>query len=399
MELAHISVSPVAEVVSLCLGVDNMAAAAKLCLAFKSVLHHKHVRKKLGLAELEKLYDSLMDSELYKLGEAFQAMIHEVENKIALDSSSDSGRSRSSSVVSSLSGAEVHTYETSKSGVGNAGSEILVSEKDASDFSNNGIVERFGDDATDGFMNVDLNVADVKSVEVLNIGEILNKTEDVSDNTDVDTVNVTGRTHSSSGEDKCYDQRTDKDMKWENNVRINGGVVNESSDTDSAINIVITKSSPQSTNHFYHNSSDHNNSIKEDDTPSTDTPVIRNIAKQPVDIVEDSVDKISLDESSKDSGISEIRLASKDSRDSLTEQAGLQVETSGEPCSSPVPGSVAMETVVAFDEMLDDDDISDLRSRFQGSRRSSLTSLSSFDSAEVTMDQLQTRGNPSILNS
>lgn len=138
MELQCLSFQSVTTVIPLYLHGNNLESAAHMCIYYKNVFLHKHVRKKFGVAELNRVYDGLVAAQIGELADKLHEVIVTVEKKIASETENDvenqrendslsSGRSRSSSA---MSGGSVNS---ANSGVGTIVSDTNTFENSTND--------------------------------------------------------------------------------------------------------------------------------------------------------------------------------------------------------------------------------------------------------------------------
>ncbi|XP_052269616.1 uncharacterized protein LOC127871025 isoform X2 [Dreissena polymorpha] len=90
MEIHCLSFLPVTGVLPLYLKASNPLAAAQLCLKHRSIFSHKKVQKRFCSADLMRIYNKLLENSLVEMAEEIHELMREVNEKIAVELDSES---------------------------------------------------------------------------------------------------------------------------------------------------------------------------------------------------------------------------------------------------------------------------------------------------------------------
>lgn len=150
MEIQCVSFLPVTGVIPLFIKTSNLEGAAQLALHHRHIFLHKHVRKRFGVKELSRFPEKLLEAGLHELAKDITSVIKEVEDRMAEleDGSTDSGRSRTGSEVSVRSEESVKLAEELKGAGGRNSVKNKEDVKFRTDLKNAGNVQMVnGDEA------------------------------------------------------------------------------------------------------------------------------------------------------------------------------------------------------------------------------------------------------------
>ncbi|XP_053385025.1 uncharacterized protein LOC123535954 [Mercenaria mercenaria] len=411
MKLQSISFQSVTTVIPLFIRSNDIESAALLCINHRNVFLLKHVRKKIGLNELNSIYDKLVSGNMGVLADQIHEVIVNVENKISDESeneTSGSGRSRSGSAISGTSVGGVLSGGSNSAITGNSSAII---EKNEIEMVTCDVDPKNPEIESDINQNLNKNHKDVISKDDISsdrpsledktvrpdisctsnvqkqskfgneIAEDVNKVEAVEYNNtaveDVENISVDDIDGKLEGEQEIIDESVESDKRTE----INGDSFEEHMEKEGnglTGNVELGKEYEEQakTENGEAKLKDSLNGRKEDfNEKFVDTNTVNGI-KQSLDIKENLAELVP----ENDNGTAKSDLCT----DHGYNTSNLHV--------SDVKGTVspvALATNDADDDlhMEVEDDVGFLPVVGQGARRLSLTSLSSVDSAEVYLDQ------------
>lgn len=158
MELQCLIFYPVTSVIPLFIQRNDLASAANMCIRHGNVFLHKHVRKKFGVPDLYKIYDKLVSESKSELAELIHEVIVNVENKITNESeneTSSSGRSRSGSAISGASTGSVLSGGVNNAMAETSAEEKVVRDSDLSNVQPKSDINQNLDDGCNGEIEID----------------------------------------------------------------------------------------------------------------------------------------------------------------------------------------------------------------------------------------------------
>ena len=109
---------PVSKAIQICMVEAKIETVARMCCFYGNILHRKHLRKHLGISDLYNIYNALVVNEFHELSTSVLSCIKDIENKVAVETDSEnssSNRSRSSSIHSASADNVVQTEDTRQS--------------------------------------------------------------------------------------------------------------------------------------------------------------------------------------------------------------------------------------------------------------------------------------------